>query len=135
MPNYSKTEYEERAEYLAARPGRLGSATLDDALFTADDDGNKILNPGLLLAKPSATDLWGPYDSTAEDGREVATNNVLILHEYVDVTEGDKEVAVLLEGLVQGAKVVLEDGTAISAALKDALRSRICDVQFAIEST
>lgn len=135
MPNYSKTEYEERAEYLAARPGRLGSATLDDALFAADDDGNKILNPGLLLAKPSATDLWGPYDSTADDGRETATNNVLILHEYVDVTEGDKEVAVLLEGLVQGAKVVLEDGTAISAALKDALRSRICDVQFAIEST
>jgi len=135
MPNYSKTEYAERAEYLAARPGRLGSATLDDALFTADDDENKILNPGLLLAKPSATDLWGPYDSTAEDGREVATNNVLILHEYVDVTEGDKDVAVLLEGLVQGAKVVLEDGTAISAALKDALRSRICDVQFAIEST
>jgi hypothetical protein len=135
MPNYSKTEYDARAEYLAARPGRLGSATLDDALFTADDDGNKILNPGLLLAKPSATDLWGPYDSTADDGREVATNNVLILHDYVDVTEGDKEVAVLLEGLAQGAKVVLEDGTAISAALKDALRSRICDVQFAIEST
>ncbi len=46
--------------------------------------------------------------------------------------EKDQEVAVLLEGVAKGSKVILEDGTPISDALKDALRSRICDVQFEI---
>ena len=138
MPNQTTKEYDARTEYLAARPGRLGTVTLDEDLFDRADDGTCILNPGLLLAKPSASDLWGPYDSTAEDGRQTATNNVLILHDHTilddGVVEQDKEIAVALEALVLGSKIVLEDGTAISSALKDCLvTSQICDIQFALE--
>ncbi|MHB0913932.1 MAG: hypothetical protein ACYC2Y_10905 [Armatimonadota bacterium] len=134
MPLRTETDYSGRTEYLAAAPGRLGAVTLDADLFTADASGDIVLQPGTLLAKPSASDLWGPYASTASDGRETATNNVLVLHDYVEgLEDGDREASVLLEGLALGSKVILEDGTAISDALKDALRSRLCDVQFAIE--
>lgn len=136
-PFRQETSYNNRSEYLAAAPGRLGNVTLDEDLFTRDADGHVHLQPGTVLAKPSASDLWGPYDSTAEDGRQTATNNVLILHDYVTLDDGeiekDKEVAVLLEGLALGSKCILEDGTAITDDIKDALRSRLCDVQFAIE--
>ena len=138
MPYRAETTHENRAEYLAKAPGRLGTATLDEDLFTRDADGHVHLQPGTLLAKPSASDLWGPYDSNAEDGREVSLNNVLILHSYETLDDGtikaDHEATVLLEGLALGAMVILEDGTAISDDLKDALRSRICDVQFDIEA-
>jgi len=137
-PFRNSTDYDGRAEYLAAAPGRLGSVTLDEDLFTRDDDGKVELDPGLVLASPTASDLWGPYDSTAEDGRETATNNVLILHDYTVLDDGtiekDQEVAVLLEGLVNGSKILLEDGTEASTAIRDALRSRICDVQFEIST-
>lgn len=137
MPGYQTKEYENRAEYLAAKPGRLGAVTLDEDLFTRDADGHVHLQPGTLLSKPTESDLWGPYSSTAADGRQTATNNVLILHDYITLDDGDierdHEVAVLLEGLAKGSKVILEDGTAISSALKDALRSQLCDVQFEIE--
>jgi hypothetical protein len=137
-PNQTTETYTARTEYLAAKPGRLGTVTLDEDLFTRDADGKVILQPGTLLAKPSATDLWGPYASGAIDGRETATNNVLILHDYTILDDGeveqDREVAVTLEALVLGSKIILEDGTAISAALKDCLvTSRLCSIQFAIE--
>jgi hypothetical protein len=92
--------------------------------------------PGTVLAKPSAADLWGPYDPNGDDGREVSTNNVLICNDYVVLddgdTEKDAEVSFLLRGVAKGSKVILQDGTAISAALKTALRSQICDVLFEI---
>jgi hypothetical protein len=136
-PRQDIQEYDAVTEYLAAAPVRVGTVTLDEDLFTRDDDGHVFLQPGLLLAKPSASDLWGPYDSTAGDGRETAENNVLILHSYTVLDDGaveqDKEVAVLLEGLVLGSKVLLEDGDAVGTDLKDALRSQLCDIQFAIE--
>ncbi len=135
MPKQTSETYTARAEYLAGYPGRLGTVTIDPDLFSAADNGDVVLQPGTVLAKPSATDLWGPYDSEASDGRETATNNVLVLHDYVEIPEADisdvnKEIAVLLEGLANGAKVILEDGTEASTAIRDALRSRICDVQF-----
>ncbi len=132
MPRQSETTYTNRAEYLAAEPEKLGTVTLDEDLFTRDANGKVILQPGTVLAKPSATDLWGPYASDADDGREVSTNNVLVLHDYVELDDGtvekDAEVAVLLRGIAKGDKVILADGTAASAALKAALRSAISDV-------
>lgn len=135
MPKQTSETYTGREEYLAGAPGRLGSVTLDPDLFAVTDDGDVVIQPGTILAKPSATDLWGPYDSTTNDGRETATNNVLVLHDYVEVDENeisdiDPIVAVLLEGLVKGDKIILEDGSEASTAIRDALRSRICDVQF-----
>jgi len=136
MPRQETKTYTERAEYLAAEPGRLGTVTLDEDLFTRDSDGHVYLQPGTVLAKPTAADLWGPYASGAADGRETATDNVLILHDYTvlddGITEQDREVAVLLEGLANGDKVILEDGTAISDDLKAKLQSLICNITFEI---
>jgi len=136
MPRQETVDYDNRAEYLAAAPEKLGTVTLDEDLFTRDADGKVIIQPGTVMAKPTASDLWGPYGSGATDGREVATDNVLICHDYVVLddgeTEKDAEVAVLLRGIAKGSKVILEDGTAISAALKTALRSQICDVLFEV---
>lgn len=138
MPNQTTTEYTNRTEYLAASPVKLGTVTLDEDLFTRDANGKVVLQPGLVLAKPSASDLWGPYASDAADGRETATDNVLILHDYTilddGTTEEDKEVAVLLNGIVKGTKILLEDGSQASAAIRSALRSSICDVLFEVGS-
>ena len=138
MPNQYTTEYDNRAEYLASGDVQLGTVTLDEDLFTRDADGKVILQPGTVLSKPTEGYLWGPYDSTAEDGRETATDNVLILHDYTilddGVTEEDKEIAVLLRGIAKGDKVILEDGTEASAAIRSALRSAICDVLFEVGS-
>lgn len=136
MPRQETKDYTNRAEYLAAAPEKLGTVTLDEDLFARDANGKVICQPGLVLAKPSATDLWGPYASDADDGREVATDNVLILHDYVVLDDGetakDAEVAVLLRGIAKGDKVILEDGTEASAAIKAALRSAISDVIFEV---
>ena len=138
MPRYETKAYGNRAEYLAAAPEKLGCVTLDEDLFARDVDGKVILQPGTALAKPSAADLWGPYASGANDGREVSTNNVLILHDYVVLddgeTEKDAEVAVLLRGIAKGDKVILADGSVASAAIRAALRSSICDVLFEVGS-
>jgi hypothetical protein len=138
MPLRIETEHNGRREYLAAAPGRIGTVTLDESLFTRDSDGHVHVEPGTVLAKPTESDLWGPYDALAEDGRQTATNNVLILHDYVTLDDGtvecDREAAVLIEGLVVAGKVTLADGTAISDTVKDALRSQICSVQFKVGS-
>ena len=138
MPRQEVKSYSNREEYLAAEPEALGTVTLDEDLFTRDADGKVILNPGTVLAKPTASDLWGPYASGANDGRQTATNNVLVLHDYVVLddgeTEKDAEVAVLLRGIAKGDKVILEDGSEASAAIRTALRSAICDVIFEVGS-
>lgn len=134
MPRHEVKDYDDRNEYLAAAPEKTGTVTLDEDLFTRDADGKVILQPGTVLSKPSESDLWGPYASDASDGREVSTNNVLVLHDYVELddgtTEKDAEVAVLLRGIANGDKVILEDGTEASSAIRSALRSEICDVLF-----
>lgn len=136
MPSRNEVSITNQTTYLRGEPERLDTVTLDEDLFARDANGKVILQPGLVLSKPSASDLWGPYDSTANDGRETATNNVLILHDYTILDDGtyetDKEVAVLINGVAKGDKVLLEDGTAISEEIRDALRSRICQVNFEI---
>ncbi len=138
MPRFDTNEYSNRAEYLASDQAQLGTVTLNQALFARDADGKVILQPGLVLAKPTSGHLWGPYDSTAEDGRETATDNVLILHDYTILddgeTEQDREVAVLLRGIVKGDKIVLEDGTPASAEIRAALQSAISDIIFEVGS-
>jgi hypothetical protein len=138
MPLRIETEHNGCREYLAAAPGRLGTVMLDESLFTRDSNGHVHLEPGTVLAKPAESDLWGPYDAEAVDGRQTETNNVLILHDYVTLDNGevksDREAAVLLEGLANAGKVTLADGTAISDTVKDALRSQICSVQFKVGS-
>ena len=136
-PKQTSESYCGREEYLRGAPVELGSLSLDPDLFTADDDGDVTIQPGTVLAKPSATDLWGPYYSCAEDGRETATNNVVVLHDYIEVAEAevstvDPIAAYLIDGLVDGAQIILEDGTEASAEIRDALRSRLCNVKFDI---
>ena len=127
-------EYSPPEQYLAAAPLKVGTLTLDTDLFTAGTDGKITLQPGLVLSRPSDQDQWGPYESGASDGRETASDNVVLLNEYVDDLDTDKEVSFLINGIAKGAKVHLADGSVASAAIRTALRSQICDVLFEVES-
>ena len=141
MPARSTEAFTPTAVYLSGEAGRLGSVTLDATKFVADADGYKIVQPGLVLASAGgygASDLWGPYESGASDGRQNSTDNVLILHDRIAMKDStaaavNKEAAVLLEGTVIGTKVLLQDGSAIGSLLKDKLRSKLCNVTFGIE--
>jgi hypothetical protein len=140
MPSRSTEAFTPATVFLGHAPGRVGTVTLDEDEFTRDADGHVHVQPGLVLASAGgygASDLWGPYESGASDGRQGCTDNVLICMDYVTLDDGvneiDKEVAVLLEGTVKGSKVMLQDGSAASDLLKNALRSKICNVTFDIE--
>lgn len=54
-------------------PGSTPSVTLDVSKFTpATHYPNGFIPSGCVLGKVTATGLYGPYDDTANDGREVA---------------------------------------------------------------
>lgn len=131
MPKQTKTTYTGAREYLAARPFALGSVTLDASTVTADAAGDKIVQPGTLIAKISASGKWGPYDAGASDGRQTSTDNLLICHDHVNLKGGDMEAAVLLIGVAQAEAVTLVDGTTvITKALQEKLRSKIANIIF-----
>jgi hypothetical protein len=51
----------------------LASVTLDTSTFVANTHYPKgVLNSGILLGKITASGLYGPYDDTANDGRQTA---------------------------------------------------------------
>lgn len=55
-------------------PGTTPSITLDISKFTAGTHyPNGYVPSGCVLGKVTATGLYGPYDDTAADGRQVAT--------------------------------------------------------------
>lgn len=58
--------------------------TLDISKFTSGthyDATNKVLYSGIALAKITASGLYGPYDTTASDGRETALDSFLLFPE------------------------------------------------------
>lgn len=95
-------------------PSWLGSAhgtdstetgTVDTALFTAAThypDG--YLPSGLPLAKVTATGLYGPYDNTAADGREVFVGHLVGPREVVSATQRIA-VGILTHGTVREANL------------------------------
>lgn len=122
-------------EYLFSTVGAtFDGATLADGAVDADADGNRLLQKGTVLADiTSGTDSGkvGPYDTEASDGRQTAGNIRGISDKYMDVTEGDMEVAYLYKGVVDADRVY-SDGTqgSVSDTVKTALRGESIDILF-----
>lgn len=79
------TEYlgNEDRRWLGIRAGteNCRSVTLDPALFVAAHTADKGMLPsGTVLAKVTATGLYGPYDPAADDGREIEANCLLLFN-------------------------------------------------------
>lgn len=82
----------------SARPGQL-----DPALVTAAFQVDGLAPSGLALGQVTASKLYGPYDSTAVDGREVLAG-YLSDNEGVAVTAGSKPtIAVLVHSIIKAS--------------------------------
>lgn len=126
MPRYTLSTGTAITQPCQFPPEQLATVTLDADLFAS----SKVLQPGTLLAKPTTGDLWGPYASDASDGRQTTTDNLLVLFDYVDLTDGDKEVSYIKKGTCYKALVKTYAGVAITADLQDELNSKLCTVLF-----
>lgn len=83
----------------SARPGQLDPTTVTVAF--KDTDGRAP--SGLALGQITASKLYGPYDSTASDGRETLAG-YLNDNEAVDVKTGSKPtIAVLVHGIIKAS--------------------------------
>lgn len=124
-------------EYLASTVGiQFDSATIDaDTVTTVDSDSKKYLNKGVVLARitspAAASGLVGPYSPTATDGRQLAYGICGINDTFADLTDGNKEVGVLIAGTVKESKVTM--GAAVGAlppTYKELLRNSKLDIRF-----
>jgi len=134
MPIYEKTTGTKKYEYLKSQEGIFLPITLAEGAVSADADGNKIVIPGTVLAiitSGTDADKYGPYSTTAADGRQTTSNIKCLLDTYANLKDGDLEVGGLFEGHVETAKVT-SDGVkgTVSDAVKNALRSQTSDVHF-----
>lgn len=122
-------------EYLYSPTGAMfDSATVADGSVSADSDGDRILQKGTVLASiTSGTDSGkvGPYDTGASDGRQTAGNIVGISERFLNLRNGDFEVAYLYAGVVNEDRV-WSDGVmgSLSDAVKTAMQSNTMHVLF-----
>lgn len=101
-------------------PGSNPTVTLLTALFSkATHYPNGFIPSGIVLGKVTATGVYGPYDSTAEDGREVAAG---LLFGSLTV-RGDRVASGMVEhGFVTAARLPIATGAgALDAAAREAL--------------
>lgn len=92
-------------------PGANPNVTLLVSLFTAGTHYPKGYIPsGIVLGRVTATGLYGPYDNTATDGREVARG---FLFGSLTVPAGIDRVAsgLVRHGFVNPTKLPLQSGT------------------------
>jgi len=122
-------------EYLYSTEGtQFDSYTLDaDTVTTTDDDSEKYLNKGVVLARitspAAASGLVGPFLETATDGRQLTYNIVGINDTFADCSEGDVEVGVLVTGTVKESELLMgaADG-ALPPTYKELLRTATLDI-------
>lgn len=79
--------------------------TIDASKFTADADGDKIVPNGQVLAKITATGLYGPYDNAATDGREDESTVGVIVNGGLNVRHGNTVTGMLIHGSVLRARL------------------------------
>jgi hypothetical protein len=122
-------------EYLYSTAGtQFESFTVDaDQVSTTDDDSEKYLNKGVVLARitspAAASGLVGPYSPTATDGRELAYSIVGINDTFADLSEGDVEVGVLVTGTVKESEIVMGAANgALPPTYKELLRTATLDI-------
>jgi hypothetical protein len=122
-------------DYLYSTEGtQFDSYTIDaDTVTTTDDDSEKYLNKGVVLAKitspAAASGLVGPYLGTATDGRQLTYGIVGINDTFADLSEGDVDAGVLVKGTVRESKIVMgaADG-ALPPTYKELLRTATLDI-------
>lgn len=107
-------------------PGTTPSVTVDPTLFVAATHyPNGFIPSGTVLSRVTATGLYGPYDSTATDGRQLTTQGRIgILFSSLSIRPGATKVggAILVHGFVDSTKLPLQVGAGgITAAAKTAL--------------
>jgi hypothetical protein len=107
-------------------PGTTPSVTVDVSKFTAGTHyPNGYIKSGIVLTQITAGGLWGPYDSTATDGREITTpGRIGILYGTLSVHPGSTKIggAIVVHGFVNPAKLPHQAGAGgITAAAKTAL--------------
>lgn len=96
------------------------SITLNMATFVAADHYPQgYLPSGLLLGKITATGLYGPYDATATDGREVAAGFLWDAFTPTDLTGNEAAPLWFGPGAIQENKLPANSG--VDAAAKTAL--------------
>lgn len=109
-------------------PGWTPSLTLDISKFVQGTHyPNGYIPSGTVLAKVTATGLYGPYDNTATDGREIEAGDgrIQLLFGSVPVRAGATKVggAGVVHAHVDAAKLPFQSGAgALSADARAALR-------------
>lgn len=132
MPMIQTTSGTQKYEYLKSQEGVFLPVTLCSGVVPKDADNDKIVIPGTILGQITSSGMdyqkYGPYSSTATDGRQTA---VCILDTYSNLKDGDLEVGALFEGHVRTARVTSDGvlGTVVTA-VSDALRSIRADIHF-----
>ena len=81
--------------------------TLDVTKFTSGthyDATTKVLKSGIALAIVTATGLYGPYDTTASDGRQLVLDSFVLFEEPLTLDNGSTSakvaVAVLRHAII-----------------------------------
>jgi hypothetical protein len=102
------------------------SVTLDPTKFVAGTHyANGYIPSGTVVSQVTATGLYGPYDGTATDGREITTSGRIgILFGSLPVRAGATKIggAVVVHGFVNPAKLPFQSGTgSLTAAARTAL--------------
>jgi hypothetical protein len=132
MPHISSTTGTAKLEYLKSQEGVFLPVMLASGVVSKDSDGNKIVVPGTVLGQittsGSMLNMFGPYSSTATDGRQTP---ICILDTYANLKDGDLEVGACFEGHVSTSKVTSNGvkGTVLTA-VKTALRGERSDIHF-----
>lgn len=106
-------------------PGENPNIVIDFSLFDqATHYPNGFLKSGERLAKVTATNVWGPYDTAATDGRQSADiagrPNVGLLHSPVSKPKSGNRSggALVVAGFVKESKLPRALDTAFRAALR-----------------
>lgn len=108
-------------------PGWTPSVTLDISKFVQGTHyPNGYIPSGTVIARITTGGLYGPYDNTAEDGREIeASDRLGILFGSVPVRAGSTKVggARVVHAVVDAAKLPFQSGAgALSADARAGLR-------------
>lgn len=106
-------------------PGSTPSITLDFSLFTAGTHyPNGFLPSGTVLGKVTASGFYGPFDSAATDGRQLAAGAGLLFGSLKAPTAPNTRVggALYVHGFVDPVRCPFQTGAGgVTAAAKTAL--------------
>lgn len=111
--------------WLASRHG-VGNAlprTLDVSKFTSGthyDATTKVIPSGVVLAIVTATGLYGPYDTGASDGRQLAVDSILLDPQPLLLANGTLStvvaVAAIRHGIIRAARLPVTAHQSITAS-------------------